>query len=38
MECLQDNIKNLGAHVRGQLDKKAEKALILTLRKELEEI
>ena len=35
MDCLTDNIKNLGAHVRSQLDKKSEKALIAKIKGEL---
>jgi hypothetical protein len=35
MECLKDNIKNLAAHVRGQLDKKAEKTLISQIKQDL---
>ena len=37
MDCLTDNIKNLGAHVRSQLDKKSEKALITKIKGELGE-
>lgn len=37
MEHLQDNIKNLGAHLR-LLDKKSEKSLIAKLKHELHEI
>ena len=37
MDCLTDNIKNLGAHVRSQLDKKSEKALIAKIKGELGE-
>jgi len=34
MDCLQDNIKNLGCNIR-QLDKKSEKALLANLKHQL---